>query len=132
MTDLPKVIGIKRDEEGKIVDGSAPLNPNGRPKGTFSLVGMLKAEMQKCPEGEDKRTYADLLIKRILKAAIEEGNDQQIKNILQYVEGMPKQTIQHEGGFFSTDKLKIQILDENSVEPETEPSAETSERPTVS
>lgn len=68
-------------------------NPNGRPPGSFSLIGMLKKELQEIPQGADK-TYAELLIKRILKSAITDGNDQQIKNILQYVEGVPERGIE--------------------------------------
>jgi len=68
-------------------------NPNGRPKDSFSLITILKAELQKCPEGQDRKTYADLLIQRILKKAISDGDDAQIKNILQYIEGMPKQNL---------------------------------------
>ena len=40
-------------------------NPDGRPPGTFSLLTLLKQELQKVPEGQDKKTYADLIIKRI-------------------------------------------------------------------
>jgi len=85
------------DEKGRMVfPPGVSGNPAGRPKDSFSLISMLKAELQKCPEGEDKKTYADLLIKRIMKKTISDGDDQQIKNILQYVEGMPKQTIKNE------------------------------------
>ena len=72
-------------------------NPAGRPKGTtgsFSLVGILKEELQRCPEGQDKKTYADLIIKRMLKEAIEKGDQQQIRLIWNYIEGMPKQSME--------------------------------------
>jgi len=87
----PEKQEITRDEEGKFVKGTSG-NPDGRP--TFSLISILKEELQKCPEGQDKKTHAFLLIRRMLKEAIENGNDQQIKNILQYVEGMPTQRIE--------------------------------------
>ncbi len=32
-TEIPNKAEIKRDSEGKILPGSAPLNPSGRPKG---------------------------------------------------------------------------------------------------
>lgn len=84
--------GDKRNPDGTFAEGNS--GGPGRPK--FSLISILKEELQKCPEGEDKKTYADMLIKRMLKSAIQDGNDQQIKNILQYIEGMPKQTIKNE------------------------------------
>ena len=70
-------------------------NPNGRPKGTFSLITILKKKLQELKEGSD-RTYAELLVERIVKDAIADGDDSQIKNILQYIEGMPKQTVRQE------------------------------------
>ena len=104
MSDKPEKQGIARDEKGLFIKGVSG-NPAGRP--VFSLVSILKAELQKCPEGQDKKTYADMLIQRIMKKAISDGDDAQIKNILQYVEGMPKQRLEHtgeEGG-----KIEIEI-----------------------
>ena len=75
-------------EKNKWKEGQSG-NPNGRPKGTLSIVGMLKKKLEDVPEGA-KKTYAELLIDRILQMAIQDKNDQQIKNILQYIEGMPK------------------------------------------
>jgi len=86
--------GANRQPDGTFGPGNN-ANPNGRPK--FSLVSILKEELQKCPKGEDKKTYAYMLVRRIIKSAIQDGNDQQIKNILNYVDGMPTQRI--EGDF---------------------------------
>lgn len=81
-------------ETGKFLPG----NPGGgRPKGSVSIVGEIKRRLQEIPDGQQK-TYLELLVNRILKSAIQEGNDQQIRNILQYVEGMPNQPIQHDIG----------------------------------
>lgn len=81
--------GYKRNPDGTFAEG----NPGGPGRPVFSLITMLKSELQKCPEGQDKKTYADLLIQIILKKAIQDGDDQQIKNILQYVDGMPKASL---------------------------------------
>lgn len=91
MNENPEKSGIIRDEEGKFVKGVSG-NPEGRPAGTLSLIGMLKAKLQEI-EPNSKKQYAELLINRITKDAIADGNDKQIRNILQYVEGMPKQSI---------------------------------------
>lgn len=71
-------------------------NPNGRPPGTLSLITILKQKLSDIHEGTNK-TNAELLVDRVLKSAIADANDQQIKNILQYIEGMPKQSIEHSG-----------------------------------
>lgn len=66
-------------------------NPAGKPKGAFSLINLLKHKIQECPEGQDKKTYADLIIQRMMKESIEKGDIQHIKTIWAYIEGMPKQ-----------------------------------------
>jgi len=76
---------------GKFKEG----NPGGgRPKGAgISITTAIKRELEKVPEGQ-KSTYLELLVKKILKKGIVEGNDQTIKNIWNYVDGMPKETIE--------------------------------------
>ena len=68
-------------------------NPGGRPKGSLSITALVKAELMKCPEGEDKKTYADLVVKRILSKAIKDGDDKMIDRIWKYIDGMPKESI---------------------------------------
>ena len=85
-----------RDEFGRLLPGHT-ANPNGRPPGSVSLLGILKAKLEECPENFDKKTYAQLIIERMLSNAIKEGNDQMIKLIWAYIEGMPKQSLEHTG-----------------------------------
>ena len=76
-------------------------NPGGgRPKGSgISITTEIKKKLNEVPEGQ-KATYLELLINRIFKQAIQDGNEQMIKQIWNYVDGMPKQTteLQGEGG----------------------------------
>lgn len=65
----------------------------GRPRGGFSLKKLLENQLQAI-EPKNRKTYAELLIKKIIKEAIINGNDAQIKMIFNYIEGMPKQTIE--------------------------------------
>jgi len=91
---LPNKIGKNRktrDEKGRFIKGIAP-NPKGRPKGSgLSITSLVKKELEKCPEGEDKKTYADLIVKRILSKAIKDGDTRMIEKIWAYMDGMPKQ-----------------------------------------
>ena len=81
---------IKRDKRGKFLPGVSG-NPDGKPLGAFSLLSILKAEIQKCPKGKTKKSYAALIIKRMLADAIALGDSTQIKLIWNYLEGMPAQ-----------------------------------------
>ena len=68
-------------------------NTTGKNKGAFSLINLLKHKIQECPEGQDKKTYADLIIRRMLSESIKKGDIQHIKTIFAYLEGMPKQNV---------------------------------------
>lgn len=89
------VHGITRYKtNGQIAPGSSG-NLKGKPKGSISIIAILKRKLEEVPEGNQK-AYAELLVDRIFKKAIQEGDNDQIKNILHYVDGPPKQTIHAE------------------------------------
>ena len=94
MNEQPEITGENRNPDGTFKKGVSG-NPNGRPKDSFSLVAMLKKKLQEL-EPINKKTYAELFINNIVNLAILDKNDSQIKNIMQYVEGMPKQVIKNE------------------------------------
>jgi hypothetical protein len=67
-------------------------NPAGRPVGSISVTSMVKKKLEEVPEGQQK-TYLELLVGRIIKQAIVDGDPQMIKTIWQYTDGQPKQGI---------------------------------------
>ena len=80
-------------------------NPQGRPQGSISIISIIKRELKKIPAGQ-KITYLEILVKQILKMAIIEGNKDMIKLIWNYVDGMPKQALEHIGD----EKRPVKIL----------------------
>ncbi len=70
-------------------------NPKGRPKGSFSLVTLLKKKLEQMPGGKNK-TYAEYFIDRVLNKAIKDGDVSMMRDVLNRVDGMPKQN--HEVG----------------------------------
>lgn len=110
--------GIKRDEKGRWMEGTKP-GP-GRPTG-FSLVDILKRQLQEVPEGR-QRTYAEELIRSILQKGIIEKDSQTHRLILNYVEGMPKQNVDLTSGG-SPMFLPLEILNKNDIR-RTDTSAE--------
>jgi len=78
----------KRNKKGQLLPGET-ANPNGRPPGV-SITDAIKRKLEEIPEGQQK-SYLELLISRILKQAVVDGDGPMIKNIWNYIDGMPRQ-----------------------------------------
>ena len=79
-------------------------NLEGRPVGSgISITNEIKKKLAEVPEGQ-KATYLELLINRIFKQAIQDGDERMITRIWQYIDGMPK------GMDFNITENKILIL----------------------
>lgn len=96
-----KTIDVKTHENrerGKWKKGFSG-NPKGRPKGSFTIVGILKEEMEKfVPQDEkkkmeEKRTFAQVFVQRMLKKAIVDEDIVMMKEIMNRIDGRPKQSI---------------------------------------
>lgn len=67
-------------------------NPAGKPKGALSLTAMLRAKLQEIPPGEERKTYADLLIESTVVAAVK--SDAQARKLAwEYIEGQARQHV---------------------------------------
>ena len=69
-------------------------NPNGRPPGSgISITTEIKRRLSQFSDPEKKRTNLQLLLDRIMQKAIDDGDANTIKQIWNYVDGMPLQSI---------------------------------------
>lgn len=66
-------------------------NPAGRPKGSLSLVDLLRNVLLSTPPDEDPRTRGQRLVEKIADQA-NMGDSSAQKLIMNYIEGLPKQT----------------------------------------
>lgn len=81
---------------GKFKKNDPRINRNGRPKGSVSVVEAIKRKLKeetKDSTPEEKKTYLDVLITQIFKKAIAEGDVSMIKDMINRVDGLPKQSI---------------------------------------
>jgi hypothetical protein len=87
----PENAGVSRDEQGRFLPGVSG-NPEGKKPGTLSITAEIKKKLEEIPEGKSK-TYLAYLIEQILKKAVIEGDQQTIKQIWNYVDGLPKMSL---------------------------------------
>jgi len=117
----------ERDENGRFVEGNS--GGPGRPEGSFSLKAILERELQKMPEGENEKTYAEKIIAKMIEDATEKGDDQKLKLIWNYIEGMPKQgvDITSKGESINYNEEQIKTIAERALrngEPKSEESSD--------
>jgi uncharacterized membrane protein len=88
MTDIT----AKKQRGGKpFVKGDPRINRDGRPEGSVSIVEGIKKKLLEI-EPANKKTYLELFLSKLFLKAIKEGNEQLMKDMINRVDGMPKQT----------------------------------------
>ena len=89
----------KRDDKGRLLPGHT-ANPNGRPKGSVSVVSAIKRKLEEeYPEAsnEQKRTYLDKIVAAYFEEIIEGKDKTLLKDVIDRVDGKPIQTNKIEG-----------------------------------
>lgn len=123
MSELPEKTGEIRDEAGRFKPGISG-NPAGRPKGSLSVVDAIRAKLQECPEGKEK-TYLHYLVEKIMKKAIVDDDVSMIKDIINRVDGMPKQSTDITTNGKELNVNIVQYGDNNSKQVSTEGVSDT-------
>lgn len=85
-----------RDEKGRIVAGSPPINPAGKPPGTKHLTTKLKEYLKEFravdPKTGQKVPLEDALVQKVTKMALD-GNERMINLLWDRIEGKPTQPV---------------------------------------
>ena len=104
-----------RDEKGRLLPGYT-ANPKGKPKGSLSLLAILKRELQKIPEGEDIN-YAEAIVNLYLREVFKKKTDESgnkipnpnvavVESIIDRIDGRAKQSIDMD----VTDKREVEEM----------------------
>lgn len=67
-------------------------NPKGKKKGTISITTEIKKKLKQIPRGQ-KKSYLEQFILKVLKKAMVDEDPTMIKLIWNYIDGLPKQSI---------------------------------------
>lgn len=67
-------------------------NMDGRPPGSISIVEGIKKKLLEI-DPANKKTYLELFLSKLFLKAIKEGNEQLMKDMINRVDGMPKQNV---------------------------------------
>ena len=116
--------------KGGFADNPQNINPGGRPKNEQSFTYWMKyfknltvEEFLVWEKSNPKKTRyvaADIAYNRVFNSR---KDLQEFKELADRTEGKSPQTLIHEGGFFSIDKLKIEIVEPREADNEAEPEA---------
>jgi len=86
-------VTVKNRGGKPFVKGDPRINREGRPPGSFSITEIIKKKLQELPKGERTKTYVVQLVEKILDKAIKDGDQPTQKMIWNYIDGLPKGTL---------------------------------------
>lgn len=107
-----KSVNSDKYGETRTPDGRFGENNPGKPTGALSITALIKQEMMKealNTKGE-KKQYIAFFIESLLKKAIQEGDHATQKMIWNYIDGMPKGSLD-----LTTKGQKINSFDEAQI-----------------
>lgn len=82
---------VRYKATGQIAPGNSG-NPGGRPKGSYSIMTIIRKKMEEIPLGQTKE-WREQLAEVILEEAVVHRKGDMIKLIANYMDGMPNQKI---------------------------------------
>ncbi len=82
----------KKGPGKKLFEKGNPGGP-GRPKNSVSITEGIRRMLETNMPGKEKKTYLDAILKTIMQKALEEGDTTTIKTIWNYVDGLPKGSV---------------------------------------
>lgn len=80
-----------RNSDGTFKEGHSG-NLNGRPRGTYSIMTIIRKKMEEIPLGQTK-PWKEQMADIIMDEAIIKRNDKMLKMITEYMDGMPDEFI---------------------------------------
>lgn len=103
MAEQPQQSVDNRQPDGTFGAGNN-ANPGGRPRGSFSIMNIIRKKMEEIPLGQTKE-WKEQFAEIILDEAVVKRNPHILKLVVEYMDGKPDQKID-----FGVDKENISDL----------------------
>ena len=110
---------MDRDEHGRFAEG----NPGGPGRPRFSLLSIVKEELQKIAE-EDKEQFARQMIREYLKKAKDANDGIAIRDLIDRIDGRAAQSIEINSEKNAQWLALFQEIKDELIEPPTESDSE--------
>jgi len=86
-----------RNEQGQFTPGNN-ANPEGRPKGSLSIVAILKKKLEEVPtkNNKEKKSYAEKIAQKLIETALSKFDVHSLRalqDVIDRVDGKPKQSV---------------------------------------
>lgn len=88
------------------------INREGRPPASKNFTTKVREALEKIADGKEY-TYEEALIKSVLKKAIVDGDTSTQRLIWNYLDGMPKQSLEVDGSLDLTTVLQENLKQRN-------------------
>lgn len=94
--------------------GFDPLrNLNGRPKGSVSIVEGIRQKLEDV-DPKSKKVWLDSFLDKLFEKAVKEGNEQLMRDMINRVDGMPKQSTDITSGGDKIEPVLVKFLNNES------------------
>ena len=97
------------------IKGDPRINREGRPKGSYSVVEMIKRKLDEIPEGKDK-TYGELFVSKIMEKISVDGDVSMMRDIIDRFDGKPKQNVDMKVELNNVKELVLKSYDDGNGE----------------
>lgn len=91
MEKVKKPVVSGKKLAGTFVKGDPRINLAGRPKGSVSIVEGIRQKLEDI-DPKSKKKWLDLFLETLFQKAVREGNEQLMKDMINRIDGMPKQS----------------------------------------
>jgi len=117
LTEKKQIIDRVPDEKGRMIFPPGQSgNPSGRPKGTYSMVTLIKKKAAELypDDPEKQKTYGEMVVEKMYNKAIKDNDMTAIKEINDRIDGKAPQHISQDITGGMVNKVEVEIVNRHT------------------